>query len=107
MIMKLGEFTKNVWKLARLIPPGRVTTYGLLATSAGGHPMLARMITYILGKAPDAESMPWHRIVHADGRPWKDAKYWPQRLKLYQQEGIGLDSKDRIIDFEKIIFTFN
>jgi alkylated DNA nucleotide flippase Atl1 len=37
--MKPGEFTQNVWKLARTIPSGRVTTYGLLAVSAGGHPM--------------------------------------------------------------------
>lgn len=102
--MKSGEFTQKVWQLARTIPPGRVTTYGLLAVSAGGHPMLARMITSILSKAPDADSMPWHRIVYANGRVWLSPKYQKMRLALYQKEGIKLDKNNRIIDFKKIIY---
>jgi methylated-DNA-protein-cysteine methyltransferase-like protein len=105
--MKPGEFTQNVWKLARSIPPGRVTTYGLLAVTAGGHPMMARMVTSILSKAPDADSMPWHRIVYSDGHVWLSPTYEKIRRILYKQEGIKLDKKNRIVDFEKKIFLFD
>lgn len=98
-----GQFSKKVWQLARSIPPGRVTTYGLLTVAADGHPMLARVITGILSKAPDHDFLPWHRIVYADGRVWLDPKRKKKRLKLYKKEGIKLDKNYKIIDFHKII----
>jgi methylated-DNA-protein-cysteine methyltransferase related protein len=111
-----GEFTHNVWKLARSIPPGRVVTYGSLAVAAGGHPMMARMITTILSKVPDSDAIPFHRIVYANGKVWLgrrslgevglDPKYTKERLKLYKKEGIKLDKNNRIIDFEKLIYLF-
>jgi len=105
--MKPGEFSQKAWQLARSIPPVRVTTYGLLTVAAGGHPMLARMITGILSKAPDHDSLPWHRIVYADGRVWLSPEYQKMRLVLYKKEGIKLDKNNRIVDFEKLIYTFN
>jgi methylated-DNA-protein-cysteine methyltransferase-like protein len=101
-----GEFSKRVIKLAKEIPPGRVTTYGLLAVSAGGHPILAQMITSILGKSKDAPKIPFHRIVYSNGKVWLDPKYKKERLKLYKKEGIKLDKNFKIIDFEKIVYTF-
>lgn len=105
--MKPGEFSQKIIKLARTIPPGRVTTYGLLVQAAGGHPMMARMVTSILSKAPDADTVPWHRIVYSDGRVWVDPKYHSRRLKLYEKEGIKLDKNNRIIGFNQIVYTFN
>ena len=105
--MKPGEFTQNVWKLARTIPPGRVTTYGLLAVTAGGHPMLSRMVTAILSKAPDHDQMPWHRIVYSNGHVWMSPKYEKIRRQLYKKEGIKLDKNNKIIDFEKLIYYFD
>ncbi|HEX8923918.1 MAG TPA: MGMT family protein [Patescibacteria group bacterium] len=104
---KTGIFTQNVWRLARSIPKGRVTTYALLAIAAGGHPLLSRMITSIISKAPDADSMPFHRIVYSDGRVWLPEKNAKKRLKLYDKEGIKLDSHNRIINFEKLIYYFD
>jgi methylated-DNA-protein-cysteine methyltransferase-like protein len=105
--MKPGEFTKKVWKLALQIPSGRVTTYGCLAVVAGGHPIMARMITSILGKSPDAKKIPFHRIVYSSGRVWIDPKFKNQRLKLYKKEGIKLDKNNKIINFDKLIYSFN
>jgi len=107
MKLKPGEFSKKVWELALKIPPGRVTTYGYLAVSAGGHPMMAQMITHILGKSPDADKVPWHRIVYADGRVWLDPKYDKERRRLYKKEGIKLDKNNRIVDFDKIFYSFS
>jgi len=100
-------FSQKVVALALTIPPGRVTTYGLLAVAAGGHPMLSRMITHILGKSLEVDRIPFHRIVYADGHVWLDPKYDQIRRQLYQQEGIKLDAKNKIINFDKIIYTFD
>lgn len=47
------------------LPQGKVTTYGDIAIMAG-HPRAARIVGGIAHHGPD--SLPWHRLVHADGR---------------------------------------
>jgi len=106
MLNKPEEFTKRVWKLARKIPKGRVTTYGILVGMAGGHPMMARMVTTILSKAPNHNLIPFHRIVYSSGKVWLDPKYKTERLKLYKEEGIKLDKNNKIVDFKNKLFTF-
>lgn len=105
MKLKPGEFSKKVVKLALKIPEGRVTTYGLLAQSAGEHPMMAQMITHILSKSPEVDKIPFHRIVYASGKVWLDSKYEKERLKLYKKEGIKLDKNNKIIDFDNIVLS--
>jgi len=106
MKLRPGEFSKNVVRLALQIPPGRVTTYGLLAVAAGGHPILAQMVTSILWKSSEREKVPWHRIVYSSGNIWTDPKVDKIRKKLYKTEGIKLDKNNKIINFEKLIYTF-
>ena len=106
MANKTGEFSQKVIKLALSIPPGRVTTYGLITTAAGGHPMLSRMITHILGKSDQVDKIPFHRIVYSSGKIWLDPKYDKWRAKLYKQEGIKVDKNNKIINFEKILYQF-
>jgi methylated-DNA-protein-cysteine methyltransferase-like protein len=104
--LKPGEFSKRVVELALQIPEGQVTTYGLLAVAAGGHPILAQMVTSILWKSPERNKVPWHRIVYSSGKIWTDLKVDKIRKKLYKAEGIKLDKNNRIIDFEKLVYTF-
>ena len=104
--LKPGEFSKRVCELALQIPKGKVTTYGLLAVAAGGHPILAQMITNILGKSKEALKIPFHRIVYSSGKIWTNPKYDKVRRELYKKEGIKIDKKNRIVDFEKHIYDF-
>jgi methylated-DNA-protein-cysteine methyltransferase-like protein len=106
MIQKPGEFSKKVIELALTIPEGRVTTYGLLCAAAGGHPMLSRMITHILGKSDQVDQIPFHRIVYSSGKVWSDPKYDKWRAKLYKKEGIKVDKNNKIVNFEEIIYSF-
>ena len=103
---KSGEFSRQLIKLALSIPPGRVTTYGLITAAAGGHAMLSRMITHILSKSAEVDQIPFHRIVYSNGKVWSDPKYNKLRSKLYKQEGIKVDKNNKIINFEKIIYYF-
>ena len=106
MPRKPGEFSQKVVKLALSIPSGRVTTYGLLCAAAGGHPMLARMITNILGKSDQVDQIPFHRIVYSNGKIWFDPEHNKWRDQLYKQEGIKVDKNHKIINFEEILYSF-
>ena len=106
MKLKPGEFSKKVCELALQIPKGRVTTYGILAVSAGGHPILAQMITSILTRSSEVDKIPFHRIVYSNGKVWLSPEYKKVRLKLFKEEGIKLDKNNRVIDFENLVYTF-
>ncbi len=99
-------FSERVIKIALSIPKGRVTTYGRIARAAGGGTMASQSITNILGKAwkNGEKNIPFHRIVYADGHIWVDDKHRKERLKLYKKEGIELDEKDRIKNFQSVLF---
>ena len=101
------EFSQRVYDLALSIPEGRVTTYGAIAKAAGGGGMAARSISSILGKAPNPKAIPWHRIVYAGGKVWISPEYEKLRNKLYKREGIKLNNKGYIIDFEEHFFDFS
>lgn len=101
-----GFFSRTVWELAVSIPPGKVTTYGILAKRAGGGAQAARSITGILSKAPDQSSIPYHRIVYANGRVWMAPEYEAARNRLYRKEGIKLNKGGYIENFEEVLWDF-
>lgn len=103
----MSEFSKRVYDLALSIPEGRVTTYGAIAKAAGGGTMASRSITSILSKAPNPKAIPWHRIVYAGGRVWMSPEHEKERLKYYKREGIKLNDRNHIIDFEEIFYDFS
>jgi alkylated DNA nucleotide flippase Atl1 len=88
------------------IPKGKVATYGQIARVAGGGNMASRSVTGILGKAYHAgqKDIPFHRIVYADGRVWMSDVHAKERLKKYEEEGIEIDAKGKIKDFESKLF---
>lgn len=53
--------------MVRRIPRGRVATYGQIAVLAGV-PGQARLVGYALSAVPDSSSVPWHRVINAQGR---------------------------------------
>ncbi|MBJ6124250.1 methylated-DNA--[protein]-cysteine S-methyltransferase [Microvirga splendida] len=62
----VSEFDRRVYEVARSIPPGRVLTYGDVASRLGIDN--ARAIGQSLGRNPFAVIVPCHRVVAADGR---------------------------------------
>lgn len=105
----MTTFSERVIKIALSIPRGRVTTYGRIARAAGGEGMASRSITGILGKAYDngERTIPFHRIVYADGRIWTNPQYEKERLRLYKREGIVIDKNNKVKNFREILFNFN
>jgi methylated-DNA-protein-cysteine methyltransferase related protein len=86
------------YEIVRLVPPGRVTTYGRVAALAG-FPGRARQVGYALAALPDDSDTPWHRIVNAEGRVSKRAgspvSERIQRAAL-EAEGVVFDDSGRL-----------
>ncbi|MCX6756533.1 MAG: MGMT family protein [Candidatus Nomurabacteria bacterium] len=101
-------FSDRVVEASLAIPSGRVTTYGRLARACGAGPMASQSITSILGRAYQAgeTSIPFHRIVYANGTIWINDEYKAKRFKLYKKEGIEIDKNNKIKNFEEILFEF-
>ncbi len=63
--MDQEEYVERVLSLVERIPPGRVMNYGAIAAAVGvgGPRQVGRVMSQYGG------SVPWWRVVHADGRP--------------------------------------
>lgn len=105
----MQTFSERVVKIALSIPVGRVTTYGRIARAAGGGNMASQSITGILSKAYDngEKTIPFHRIVYADGRIWINETYRKKRMQLYKKEGIVVNKHGRIENFGDVLFELN
>lgn len=60
-----SEFTKAVYQLVKVIPRGRVMTYGQIATLLG-HPRAAQQVGWVLHWA-DYKEVPYQRVVNRFG----------------------------------------
>jgi len=58
------SFPREVWRLVRRIPRGRVATYGQIAALLG-RPRAARAVGRAMHDCPG--DVPWHRVVNASG----------------------------------------
>ncbi len=56
------EYVEQVLSIVEQVPPGRVTTYGLIAEVVGSGPRLVGNVM-----ATEGGGVPWWRVVRADG----------------------------------------
>jgi methylated-DNA-[protein]-cysteine S-methyltransferase len=61
------EFHRQVYEVARAIPPGQTMTYGEIAKRLGV-PHESREVGQALGRNPIAVIVPCHRVLAADGK---------------------------------------
>jgi methylated-DNA-protein-cysteine methyltransferase-like protein len=93
-----GDGYARVYAVVRRIPRGRVATYGQVAALAG-RPRHARLVGYALHALPDRTTVPWHRVLNAQGRislrRAAPAAGLTQRL-LLEREGVRFDARGRV-----------
>jgi methylated-DNA-protein-cysteine methyltransferase-like protein len=77
------------------IPRGRVATYGQIARLAG-IPRQPRLVGYALHALPAGTSVPWQRVVNAQGAISTPGGPDAVQRKLLEREGIRFDSRGRI-----------
>jgi len=81
-----------VYKLVKLIPRGRVLTYGAVAKAVrlrGG----ARTAGHAMAACPSGKGIPWHRVVGAGGKLLIREPHASLQRRLLESEGIPLTEK--------------
>jgi methylated-DNA-protein-cysteine methyltransferase-like protein len=89
---------QRIYAAVRRIPRGRVSTYGAIARLAGLAGQ-ARQVGYALSALPAGTSVPWHRVINAQGRLSLERSASgagiTQRLRLVR-EGVVVDAAGRV-----------
>jgi methylated-DNA-protein-cysteine methyltransferase-like protein len=98
------SFFENVFEVAKLVPRGRVTSYGAIAAYLGLRSS-ARMVGWAMNAAHTDKKVPAHRVVNSQGLLTGKHHFVPpsameERLK---KEGVKV-LKDKVVDFEKLFW---
>ena len=96
------HFFDLVWQVVRLIPKGRVTSYGAIGKYLGTG-RSARMVGWAMNAAHHAKpKVPAHRVVNRNGLLTGKAHFNPpERMQqLLEKEGIRVKN-NQIVDFQK------
>jgi methylated-DNA-protein-cysteine methyltransferase-like protein len=101
---KKYSFFEDVFEVAKLVPRGRVTSYGAIAAYLGLRSS-ARMVGWAMNAAHMDKKVPAHRVVNSQGLLTGKHHFVPpsameERLK---KEGVKV-VKDKVVDFSKIFW---
>ncbi|WP_196887248.1 MGMT family protein [Aureivirga sp. CE67] len=98
------NFFERVYKVARQIPYGRVTSYGAIAKYLGA-PRSARMVGYAMNASHEMEDIPAHRVLNRKGI--LTGKHHFDGTNLMQQllENEGIEVKDlQVTKFQELFW---
>ncbi|MGC4059127.1 MAG: MGMT family protein [Chitinophagaceae bacterium] len=100
-----ADIAEVVYEIVRLIPAGRVSSYGAIARAVG---MIsgARMVGFLMGRCGAVEpKVPAHRVVNSSGLLTGKFHFGPgnEMQRLLEREGITVEN-DRVRDFKKLFW---
>ncbi|CAN5339146.1 MGMT family protein [soil metagenome] len=98
------NFFEDVYDVVKLIPKGRVTSYGAIARYLGTG-LSARMVGWAMNAAHKQKNLAAHRVVNSQGlltgkHHFETPKTMQERL---EKEGVKV-MKDQVVDFEKLLW---
>ncbi|GAB4253258.1 MAG: MGMT family protein [Vicingaceae bacterium] len=100
-----NDFFKMVYEVVKLIPEGRVTSYGAIAKYLST-PRSSRMVGWAMNNAHHLkEKIPAHRVVNRNGMLTGKMHFsTPIEMELLlKNEGI-IVKQDRILNFKKVFW---
>ncbi len=102
--MDQKNFFQDVYDVVRLIPAGRVTSYGAIAAYLGAKKS-ARMVGWAMNAAHTLDDVPAHRVVnHVGLLTGKHFFGAPDAMQqLLEAEGIQV-VKDQVKEFKKLFW---
>ena len=103
-MLKNKDFFQDVYDVVRLIPEGRVTSYGAIANYLGAK-QAARMVGWAMNASHALSDVPAHRVVNRVGLlSGKNHFENPMHMEeLLAKEGIIVEN-DQIKNFEKVFW---
>lgn len=105
MSKEADSFFTNVYAVARLIPRGRVTSYGAIAKYLGAA-RSARMVGWAMNNAHEqSPKVPAHRVLNRNGLLTGKQHFGAADAmqKLLEREGIQV-KKDQVVEFKKLFW---
>jgi methylated-DNA-protein-cysteine methyltransferase-like protein len=99
--MKPSRFFEDVWDVVRLIPCGRVTTYGAIAKYLGVAKS-SRMVGWAMNASHQQSQIPAHRVVNRNGLLTGKLHFNEKDSmeRLLHAEGISVEN-DRVLQFDQ------
>jgi len=95
-------FFEKVYEVVRMIPYGRVCSYGAIARAIGS-PKAARMVGWAVNQSfSGGEFLPAHRVVNRNGLLTGKLHFGGSDVMqlLLENEGISIEN-DQVVDFEE------
>tara|TARA_R110002012_G_scaffold296032_3_gene493060 strand:+ start:13825 stop:14232 length:408 start_codon:yes stop_codon:yes gene_type:complete len=100
-----NDFFDQVYQVVRLIPKGRVTSYGAIAKYLGAAKS-ARVVGYAMNASHSMEDIPAHRVVNRNGLLSGKMHFETPDAMQNSLEGEGITvKKDQIQDFKKVFWN--
>ena len=101
-------FFSMVYEVTRLIPYGRVTSYGAIASYLGA-PGAARMVGWALNNSHYLQDyIPAHRVVNRNGLLSGKHHFMGENImkELLESEGVKIEN-DQVVEFIKLFWDPN
>lgn len=99
----MAQYIQDVHDVATMIPPGRVTTYGAIASflALGS----ARMAGWAMNKCLPEDEIPAHRVVNSKGElSGRNAFPTPTLMQeRLEAEGVKV-ANDKVVDFKTVFW---
>ena len=101
------SFFETVWDIVLQIPPGKVSSYGQIASMiparadmdpARMRSLAPRWVGTAMRKTPRGKAIPWHRVINSRGSisfPAGSAQAEEQR-RLLEMEGLRFDARGHV-----------
>jgi methylated-DNA-protein-cysteine methyltransferase related protein len=101
---KHKDFFDNVYDIVKLIPQGRVTSYGAIAKYLGAV-RSSRMVGWAMNAAHNIPDVPAHRVVNRQGLLTGKLHFGTatRMQELLEAEGVNVEN-DQIINFKVILW---
>jgi methylated-DNA-protein-cysteine methyltransferase-like protein len=100
------SFFEQVFEVVRLIPKGRVTSYGAIAAALGTK-LSARMVGWAMNASHIVQpKVPAHRVVNRNGLLSGKMHFaYPEQMQeLLEKEGVKV-ADDKVVDFKKVFWN--
>lgn len=98
--MNKESFFSDVYEVVKLVPEGKVTSYGAIAAYLGAKSS-ARIVGWAMNNAAALHDVPAHRVVNKQGLLTGKAHFTPptRMQELLEKEGLNIKN-DQIQDFQ-------
>lgn len=104
---KKNDFFDQVYQVVRLIPSGRVTSYGAIAKYLGAAKS-SRLVGYAMNAAHSNPEIPAHRVVNRNGLLTGKMHFeTPDTMQILLESEAVQIKNDQIIHFEKLFWDPN